>query len=146
MRGKWYYWFVVLDAETELPILASLLGTTNKWSCRWIGIKLKQIGKIPGVIITDGLLGYNSLCSLIEGVKHILCHFHHQQGVTRWLKKRYKEDKDIDTRKPLMKLMTKIFQTKDKRTVRRRLGKLKDSSESLGIQEWYTRMGGTDRE
>jgi len=42
VRGKW---FVVLDAETELPVLASLLGTTNKWSC--IGIKLKQIGKIP---------------------------------------------------------------------------------------------------
>ena len=66
-------------------------------------------------------------------MKHILCLFHHQQGVTRWLKKRYKEDKDIDTRKPLMK---KIFQTRDKRTVRRRLGKLKESSESLGIQEW----------
>jgi hypothetical protein len=124
---------VVLDAKTELPVLASLLGTTNRWSCRWIGIKLKQIGKIPGVIVTDGLPGYNSLCCLLEGVKHVLCHFHHQQGVTRWLKKRYKEDKDIDTRKLLMK---RIFQSKDKRTVKRRLGKLKESSEELGIQEW----------
>lgn len=133
IRGKWYYWFVVLDADTELPVLASLLGTTNKWSCRWIGIKLRQIGKIPGVIITDGLAGYDSLCCLLEGVRHILCHFHHQQGVTRWLKKRYKEDRDIDIRKPLMK---KVFQTKDKRTVRRRLRLLKESSESLGIQDW----------
>ena len=52
VRGKWYYWFVVLDAETEFPVLTSLLGTTNmgttnKWSCRWIGIKLKQSGKAP---------------------------------------------------------------------------------------------------
>ena len=133
IRGKWYYWFVVLDADTELPVLASLLRTTNKWSCRWIGIKLRQIGKIPGVIITDGLAGYDSLCCLLEGVRHILCHFHHQQGVTRWLKKRYKEDRDIDIRKPLMK---KVFQTKDKRTVRRRLRLLKESSESLGIQDW----------
>jgi transposase-like protein len=133
VRGKWYYWFVVLDAETQLPVLASLLGTTNRWSCRWIGIKLKQIGKIPGAIVTDGLPGYNSLCCLIEGVKHVLCLFHHHQGVTRWLKKRYKEDKDVDTRKPLMK---KVFQTRDKRTVKRRLCKLKESSESLGIQEW----------
>ena len=115
----------MLDAETELPVLASLLGTTNRWSCRWIGIKLKQIGKIPSAIITDGLQGYN--------IKHVLCHFHHHQGVTRWLKKRYKEDKDIDERKSKMK---KVFQTTDKRTVRRRLGKLKESSESLGIQEW----------
>ena len=135
VRGKWHYWFVVLDAETELPVLASLLGTTSKWSCRWIGTKLKQIGKIPGVIITDGLPGYDSLCRMIEGVKHILCLFHHQHGVTRWLKKRYKEDKDVDMRKPLMK---KVFQTKDKRTVKRRLGKLKESSEALGIQEWVT--------
>ena len=43
------------------------------------------------------------------------------------------EDKDIDERKPKMK---KVFQTQEKRTVRRRLGKLKKSSESLGILEW----------
>lgn len=54
----------MLDAETELPVLASLLGTTNKWSCSWIGIKLKQIGKIPSAIITDGLQGYNILSSI----------------------------------------------------------------------------------
>jgi hypothetical protein len=32
--------------------------------------------------------------------------------------------------------MKKVFQTQDKRTVRRRLGKLKESSEELGISEW----------
>ncbi len=131
--GKWHYWFVVMDAETGLPVLASLLGTTSKWACRWIGIKLKEIGKIPRVIITDGLPGYDSLCCMIGGVKHILCLFHHQQGVTRWLKKKYKEDAEIDARKPKMK---KVFQTNDKRTVKRRLGKLKELSEKLGIQEW----------
>jgi len=133
IREKWHYWFVVLDTETGLPVLASLLGTTSKWACRWIGIKLKQIGKIPRVIITDGLPGYASLCCMIEGVKHVLCLFHHQQGVTRWLKKKYKVDAEINARKPKMK---KVFQTNDKRTVKRRLGKLKSSSEELGIAEW----------
>jgi transposase-like protein len=33
IRGKWYYWFVVLDSETGLPVLASLLGTKSKWAC-----------------------------------------------------------------------------------------------------------------
>jgi len=131
--GKWHYWFVVMDAKTGLPVLASLLGTTSKWSCRWIGIKLKEIGKIPKTIITDGLPGYDSLCRMIRGVKHVLCLFHHQQGVTRWLKKKYKEDAEIDARKPKMK---KVFQTNDKRTAKRRLAKLKESSEKLGIQEW----------
>jgi len=41
IRGKWYYWFVVLDAETGLPILASLLASRSKWACRWMG-KLMQ--------------------------------------------------------------------------------------------------------
>ena len=54
IRGKRYYWFVVLDVETELPILASLLGTKSEWACKWVGVKLKSIGKL--VIITDGLL------------------------------------------------------------------------------------------
>jgi len=134
IRGKWYYWFVVLDSETGLPVLASLLGTKSKWACRWIGCKLKQIGKIPKVIITDGLLSYHNM---IEGAKYILCHFHHQQGVTRWLKKHFGSEPEnkafIDSRKKEMK---KILQTQDKRTARRRFTKLKESSDALDIKEW----------
>ncbi len=44
-----------------------ILGEDNrfggKWACRWIGVKLKRIGKIPRVIITDGLSSYS----------HIIC-------------------------------------------------------------------------
>lgn len=134
IRGKWYYWFVVLDSETGLPVLASLLGTKSKWACRWIGCNLKQIGKIPKVIITDGLLSYHNM---IEGAKHILCHFHHQQGVTRWLKKHFGSEPEnkalVDSRKKEMK---KILQTQDKRTARRRFAKLKESSDALDIKEW----------
>jgi transposase-like protein len=134
IRGKWHYWFVVLDSDTGLPVLASLLGTKSQWSCRWIGVKLKQMGKIPREVITDGLTGYPSMMRDILGkARHILCHFHHQQGVTRWLKRRFQSKEDIAARKPKMK---KVFQTQDKRTVRRRLGKLKESSEELGISEW----------
>jgi transposase-like protein len=134
IRGKWYYWFVVLDSDTGLPVLASLLGTKSQWACRWIGVKLKQMGKIPRKIITDGLPGYPIM---VEGVlkkaRHILCHFHHQQRVTAWLKKRFHTKAEIASRKSKMK---KVFQTQDKRTVRRRLGKLKESSQELGISEW----------
>jgi transposase-like protein len=130
IQGKWYYWFVVLDVATQLPVLATLLPSRSKWACRWIGVKLKSIGKMPGVIITDGLLSYHYL---LEGAKHMLCHFHHQQGVTRWLKKKFHEQEEIADRKSKMK---KVFQTTDKRTVRRRFEKLKESSGKLGIQEW----------
>jgi transposase-like protein len=134
IRGKWLYWFVVLDTDTGLPVLAALLPSTGKWACRWIGIMLKRIGKIPRVIITDGLPGYNHVTAMIKGrIRHILCHFHYQQGITRWLKKRYSDKDEIAVRKKKMK---RVLQTNDKRTVRRRLEKLKGSSQELGISEW----------
>jgi transposase-like protein len=127
----------VLDTETGLPVLAALLPSTGKWACRWIGVTLKRIGKIPRVIITDGLPGYNHIIHAMalagRRVKHILCHFHHQQGITRWLKKRFKDKDEIAVRKKKMK---RVLQTNDKRTVRRRLEKLKESSQELGISDW----------
>jgi len=128
--GKWHYWFVALDIQTGLPVVTSLLPTRSRWACRWIGVKLKRIGKLPKVIITDGLPSYHYLA---EGVKHVLCHFHHQQGVTNWLKKHFHDKKEIAVRKRKMK---KVLQTDDKRTVRRRLQKLKESAGELGISEW----------
>jgi hypothetical protein len=102
---------------------------------------LKRIGKLPRVIVTDGLLGYRYLDRyldryLAKGAKHILCLFHHQQGVTRWLKKTFHNEERIAFRKQKMKQEGKVLQTSDKRTVRRRLEKLKESSEELGIEEW----------
>jgi transposase-like protein len=134
IRGKWLYWFVVLDTETGLPVLAALLPSTGKWACRWIGVMLKRIGKIPRVIITDGLPGYSHVMAVMKRkVKHILCHFHYQQGITRWLKKRFEDKDEIAVRKRKMK---RVLQTNDKRTVRRRLEKLKESSQELDISDW----------
>jgi transposase-like protein len=131
IRGKWHYWFVVLDVATQLPVLALLLPSRSKHACRWIGVKLKCIGKIPRAIITDGLLSYHYIIDIMEGAKHILCHFHHQQGVTRWLREKFSDKEQIALRKSKMK---KVLQTNDKRTVRRRLQKLKESE--LDISQW----------
>src|SRR2546430_16067910 len=83
IRGRWYYWFVVLDVPTELPVLAALLPSRGPWACRWVGRQLRQLKKVPKVLITDGLQAY---AYLAPGAKHVLCRFHHQQGVTHWLK------------------------------------------------------------
>jgi transposase-like protein len=37
IRGRWHYWFVVLDVATELPVLAVLLPSRGQWACRWGG-------------------------------------------------------------------------------------------------------------
>jgi len=134
IRGRWRYWFVVMDADTELPVLTALLPSRGTWACRWIGCQLKRIKKIPRVILTDGLAAYEHL---LNGAIHVWCRFHHQQGVTIWLKKHFSEDDHIQPRKRLMK---KLFQTNDKRTVRRRLQRLQDRAEALGITAWVERV------
>jgi transposase-like protein len=132
IRGRWQYWFVVLDVTTELPVLAALLPSRSQWACRWVGCQLRRLKKAPQVIITDGLPAY---AYLVQEAKHILCRFHHQQGVTRWLKQHFTTEAEINTRKTVMK---KVFQTQDKRTVRRRLARLREQAPELGITTWVT--------
>src|SRR5712691_7733020 len=132
IRGRWYYWFVVLDVSSELPVLAALLPSRGQWACRWVGRQLRQLKKVPKVLITDGLQAY---ASLVPGAKHVLCRFHHQQGVTHWLKQHFATEAEINARKPAMK---RLFQTRDKRTVRRRLARLRERASEWGITPWVT--------
>src|SRR6266581_47185 len=132
IRGRWHYWFVVLDVATELPVLAVLLPSRSQWACRWIGRQLRLLKHVPRVIITDGLQAY---AYLLPGAKHVLCRFHHQQGVTHWLKQHFATAAEINARKPAMK---RLFQTRDKRTVRRRLARLRERAPELGMTPWVT--------
>src|SRR5262249_55457952 len=132
IRGRWHYWFVVLDVPTELPVLAVLLPSRSQWTCRWLGVQLRRLHKVPQVIITDGLQAY---AYLVQGAKHVLCRFHHQQRVTQWLKQHFTTEEEINTRKKVMK---HVFQTHDKRTVRRRLARLQEQAPTLGILPWVS--------
>jgi transposase-like protein len=134
IRGRWHYWFVVLDVPTDLPVLAALLPSRSQWACRWVGVQLRQLKKIPRVLITDGLQAY---AYLVPGAKHVLCRFHHQQGVTHWLQQHFTTAEEIEARKPVMK---RVLQTRDKRTVRRRLARLRERAAAWGITPWVSRV------
>src|SRR5215468_888618 len=134
IRGRWHYWFVVLDVATELPVLTALLPSRSQWACRWLGVQLRRLKQVPQVIITDGLQAY---AYLAQGAQHVLCRFHHQQGVTRWLKQHFTTAAEINARKPVMK---RVFQTQDKRTVRRRLARLRGQAPELGITPWVSQV------
>jgi transposase-like protein len=134
IRGRWYYWFVVLDVDTELPVLATILPSRSQWACRWLGRQLRQLKKVPRVLITDGLQAY---AYLVPRAKHVLCRFHHQQGVTHWLQQHFTTEAEINVRKPVMK---QLLQTHDKRTVRRRLARLQEQAAALGIMPWVNRV------
>jgi transposase-like protein len=134
IRGRWHYWCVVLDVTTELPVVAALLPSRSQWACRWLGSQLHRLKQVPRVMITDGLPAY---AYLVPRAKHVLCRFHHQQGVTPWLKQHFTTAAEINARKPVMK---RLLQTHDKRTVRRRLAPLRERAPELGITPWLNRV------
>ena len=132
IKGHWQYWFVVLDAATEIPVLSYLSPTRSGPVCQRIGIQLRRLkGKIH-TVVTDGLASY---AHLLPEARHLRCHFHHQQGVTAWVKAHLP---DCPQTEWLKKQMKRLLQTKDKRTVRRRLDALEQQATEWGISAWVT--------
>jgi transposase-like protein len=134
IRGRWQYWFVVFDVDTELPVLAALLPSRSPWACRWIGWQRRRRTHVPRVIITDGWQAY---AYLVPGAKHVWCRVHHHQGVTHWWPQHFKTDAEMSTRKPMMK---QVLHTRDKRTVRRRLARLREQAPAWGMTPWVSRV------
>jgi hypothetical protein len=132
IRGRWHYGCVVLDVPTELPVLAALLPSRSQWACRWVGRHRRRLKKVPQVIITEGLPAYTYLA---QGAHHVLCRFHHQQGVTQWWQQHLTTAAEINARKPAMK---RLLPTREKRTVRRRLAWLRGRAPEWGITPWVT--------
>lgn len=138
IRGRWWFWFVALDDETGLPLLNRLLPSQGSWSCCWFLVLIKHLGKTPRTIITDGLAAYESaIATVFQTTTHLLCVFHHQQGVTAWLK-RHLPDASKDTTALLKRKMKRIVQTCDLRTAIRRLQALEtqDAEEGWGLSTW----------
>ena len=140
IKGCWHFWFVALDDETGLPLLNRLLPTQGTWSCCWFLVLLKHLGKMPHIIITDGLAAYHgAIASVFQTSKHLLCVFHHQQGVTAWLK-RHLPNAQTETLVLLKGKMKRVVQTCDPRTVIRRLQTLEaqDAQEGWGLTSWIS--------
>lgn len=132
IRGRWSSWCVVLEVPTALPVRAGLLPSRGQWACRGVGRQWRQRKKVPKVLITDGLQAY---ASLVPGATHVVCRLHHQQGVTHWLKPHFTTEAEIDARKPAMK---RLVQTREKRTVRRRLARRKERAAEWGRTPWVS--------
>ena len=132
LRGRWYSWFVVWAGPTELPVLAVLLPARGQWACRWVGRPWRQLNNVPQVLITDGLQAY---AYLAPRATHVWCRVHHQQGVTHGLKQHVATAAAVDARKPAMQ---RLFHTREKRTVRRRLARLKERAAEWGMLPWVS--------
>jgi len=141
IRKTWHYLFVSVDEDSGLPLFHEVLPTRTKWACRLFVLKLKRLGKIPAVIITDGLQGYVSAIAIVfPAAKHLLCLFHHQQSVTRCVKTQFCETEQAEA-KTAQQRMKRVMQTHDTRTVKRRLDRLEHMAKEQGwkIMDWITR-------
>lgn len=137
---RWHYWFVAVDESTGLPVGLSLLSTRTTWACAWFLLSLRRLGLRPQAIITDGLEGYvSSIRRVFPTARHLLCLFHHQQGVTRWLRLHASElPKRVVA--ALKRRMKHVVHTCDPRTVRRRLARLAiaDGAQDCGLGAWIS--------
>lgn len=141
IRKQWHYWFVILDEATGLPVCLSLLPTRTAWACCWVLVTLKRLGKRPRAVITDGLAGYAASVPVVfPTATHLWCLFHHQQGVTRWLRDHASSlAKEAVT--TLKRQMKRVVQTVDSRTVHRRLTRLEteEAAHACGLDTWIAR-------
>lgn len=138
VKGCWHYWHVAVDVDTGLPVMDHLLSRQGKWACRWFFLKMKLAGIIPNIIMTDGLISYPGAINFVfTKAKHLLCIFHHQQGIRMWIKKNL-TNLEISDQYYIEQKMKKIVQTSDSRTTLRRLESLeKDNNEKKwGIDAW----------
>jgi transposase-like protein len=141
IRKQWHYWFVALDAATELPVYLSFLPTRTNWACCWFLVSLRRLGKVPRAVITDGLAGYAASVRVVfPRATHLLCLFHHQQSVTRWLRE-HATSLSADLVATLKRKMKRVVQTTDPRTMRRRLARLAaaDTAQQYGLAPWLAR-------
>ncbi len=142
IRKKWHYLFFSVDLDSGLPLFHSLLPSRTKWACRLFLLKLRRLGKNPSAISTDGLQGYTSAIEKVfPRARHLLCLFHHQQTVTRCVKKQFC-DTEKEEANTIKKQMKRVMQTHDTRTVNRRLDRLEKTAEKKGwrkIVEWCRR-------
>lgn len=142
IRKHWHYWFVILDEVTGLPVCMSLLPTRTTWACCWVLVTLKRLGKLPRAVITDGLAGYAASVPVVfPSATHLWCLFHHQQGVTRWLRDRA-SSLAKETITALKRHMKRVVQTSDTRTVHRRLTRLdhEAAAHACGLDTWTERI------
>jgi transposase-like protein len=140
IRKKWHYLFVAVDHDSDLPLFHDLLPTRSKWACRLFLLKLKRLGKLPSLIITDGLKGYvSAIAKVFPRAKPLLCLFHHQQSVSRCVNKQFSETEEEDA-KAAKKQMKQVMQTHDTRTVKRRLKRLEEVAKEKGwkILTWIS--------
>jgi len=121
-----WYLFVAVDCVTGCPLHLAIYPSNSGNYCKLFLLALKSKGYSPKSIITDGWDGYiKAIHAVFPDAEHLLCRFHVIRSVFRRIRKAklFKQD--------LCEMVGKLFRTCYKRTVERRIEKLKAKAASL---------------
>jgi len=121
-----WYLFVAVDCVTCCPLHLALYPSNNGSYCKLFLLELKRKGYIPKSIITDGWDGYiQAIQAVFPNAEHLLCRFHLIRSVFRRIRKAKIFDRD------LCQMVGRLFRTRYKRTVERRVEKLEEKAATL---------------
>jgi transposase-like protein len=123
----WWYLFVAVDCVTGYPLHLALYPSNSGAYCRLFLLEVKRLGYRPLVVITDGWdADAQALAAVFPQAEHLLCRFH----VVRALYRRLRQARVRDGR--IWRRVGRLFRTRDKRTVRRRVATLQGLLEAVG--------------
>jgi hypothetical protein len=130
IAGEVFYLFAAVDCLTRLPLHLAFYPSNSGEYCRMFLLELKRKGYRPYAVVTDGWNAYiETIQAVFPHAKHLLCRFHLIRSVFRRMRKLKLFDAEIG------KLVGHLFHSDAPRTVRRRVGALKDTLSALG-KEW----------
>jgi transposase-like protein len=125
--GETWYLFVAADCVTRFPLHIAIYPSNGGNYCLTFLLELKNKGYVPFVIITDGWDAYiNAIATAFPDAVHMLCRFHLIRSVFRRMRKIKLFNSEICEK------TGNLFKTDYKRTVVRRVEKLKEKLEKIG--------------
>lgn len=139
IEGVWYSLFAAVDQLSGMPLHVCVLPSNRGAFCQLFLLQLKQLGYRPRGIITDGWDAYEkAIAAVFPTTEHLLCRFHALKAAFRRLKA---AGLDFNKRRRWGKKITDLFHTRDKRTVKRRLGRLAQSASGTPVEGVIRRLG-----
>lgn len=124
----WWYLFAAIDCVSGYPLHVALYPSNSGVYCKLFLLEVKRLGYLPKVVITDGWDGYiRAIREVFPYAEHLLCRFHLIRSVFRRLRQARVWSEEV------WHLSGRLFQSGDKRTVRRRVAKLFGLVEGLGV-------------
>ena len=132
-----WYLFVAVDCVTGCPLHLALYPSNSGGYCKLFLLELKQKGYLPKIIVTDGWDAYiKAIQAVFPDAEHLLCRFHVIRSVFRRIRKAKLFDQG------LCQMVGNLFRTHYKRTVKRRVEKLKERASILQAEHVLTGLLG----